>query len=180
VIYWARHCQTAGQEPEAPLTPEGHQQARRLAKIIQEFGIERVVSSPYLRAIQSIQPFAELSGCNIETNARLAERVLSPAPVPNWRDALRKSFEDQDYCLPGGETARTAADRAELVFNELMLQRLTTVIVSHGNLTALLLTRLGRAVDFEESLRLTYPDLFRIRACEAVYEITRLWHDIIM
>ena len=177
MIYWARHCQSTGQNPEAPLTQQGYQQARRLAEFIRELRIERIVSSPYLRAIQSIQPFAELSGCSIETDARLTERVLSTASVPDWRDALRKSFGDQDYTLPGGETARTAADRAELVFNECILQRRTTIIVSHGNLTALLLTRLGRAVDFEGWLRLTNPDLFRIRASGAGYEIIRLWDD---
>lgn len=123
LIYWARHCQTTGQDPEAPLTQQGHQQARRLAEFIREFGIERIVSSPYLRAIQSIQPFAELSGCNIETDARLMERVLSPAPVPDWKGALRKSFDDHDYSPPGGETARSAADRPERVFNECILLR---------------------------------------------------------
>jgi 2,3-bisphosphoglycerate-dependent phosphoglycerate mutase len=178
VIYWARHCQETGQEPDAPLTQEGHQQARRLAKFVREYGIERIVSSPYLRAIQSIQPFAKLSGCKIETDARLRERVLSPSPVPDWKDALRKSFDDQNYSLRGGETARTAGDRAEAVFNECIWRRRTTIVVSHGYLTILLLIRLGRAISFEASLRLTNPDLFRIQVSESAYEITRLWDDI--
>jgi 2,3-bisphosphoglycerate-dependent phosphoglycerate mutase len=177
MIYWARHCQTTGQDPEAPLTQQGHQQARRLAEFIREFGIERIVSSPYLRALQSIQPFAELSGCEIETDARLTERVLSRAPVQDWKDALRKSFENQNYSLPGGETGSTAADRAEAVFNECILRRRTTIVVSHGNLTALLLTRLGHAISFEASLRLTNPDLFRIEWSGCGYDIIRIWDD---
>jgi len=53
-LYLVRHCQATGQEPDAPLTPSGEHQAEQLAIFLQRFMIGRVVSSPYLRARQSV------------------------------------------------------------------------------------------------------------------------------
>jgi broad specificity phosphatase PhoE len=58
MILWIRHCSTSGQEPEAPLTDAGHHQARELTQLLMGFGIMRIVSSPYRRAVQSVEPFA--------------------------------------------------------------------------------------------------------------------------
>jgi broad specificity phosphatase PhoE len=45
-----RHCESSGQEPEAPLTSRGSDQARDLAAVLRGQLIGRVVSSPYRRS----------------------------------------------------------------------------------------------------------------------------------
>jgi phosphohistidine phosphatase SixA len=52
VLYLVRHCQATGQEPDAPLTQLGQQQALVLADWLGEAQIERIVSSPFVRAYQ--------------------------------------------------------------------------------------------------------------------------------
>jgi 2,3-bisphosphoglycerate-dependent phosphoglycerate mutase len=46
-LFLIRHCSALGQEPEAPLSSEGEQQAQELARFLAEYGITRIVSSPY-------------------------------------------------------------------------------------------------------------------------------------
>ena len=84
-------------------TGEGHLQAKQLAEQLAALPIERIISSPFTRARQSIAPLAERLGLPIATDERLAERVLAADDLPNWPAALKASFDDMDRCLAGGE-----------------------------------------------------------------------------
>ena len=174
-LYWIRHCATNGNWPEVPLTEAGERQALVLADLLAPRGIRRVISSPYRRAVQSIEPFAAQAGLTIETDERLRERVLSPVPVDDRMGLIRRTFEDHDFCVEGGETGRSAADRAEAVVREAIASREDVALVSHRTLTALILDRLGRRFTFDDWPSLTTPDVYRIRVIDGAIEIDRLW-----
>ena len=57
-----RHCQSAGQEPDAALTEIGQKQAEALARFLSYYPIDVIASSSYTRARQSIEPFAVTVG----------------------------------------------------------------------------------------------------------------------
>src|SRR5215216_3638865 len=139
-LYLVRHCQGAGQEPDAPLTAIGREQAEHLADVLQGRGIARIVSSSYARAGQTVEPLARRLGLSVETDERLIERVLSPEPLGDWRDRLRAAWEDHDLALPGGESSRAATRRGLAALAEILADgRQPAVVVTHGNLLALLL-----------------------------------------
>src|SRR6187399_1117978 len=98
-IVLMRHAAASGQQAEAPLTAEGRQQASALADVLLSLGSQRLIASPFRRAIESVEPFARRSGLTIETDQRLVERVLSARGLSDWRDHLRRSFDDLDYRL---------------------------------------------------------------------------------
>ena len=58
-----------------PLTPQGWQQADALAWLLAEAPFDRLVSSPYVRCVQTLEPLATLRGMTVETSAALAERA---------------------------------------------------------------------------------------------------------
>src|SRR5690606_39892183 len=60
-IFVVRHCKAAGQHPEAKLTRQGINQALSLVSFFSNYDIDRIISSPYTRAIQSITPYGERS-----------------------------------------------------------------------------------------------------------------------
>jgi 2,3-bisphosphoglycerate-dependent phosphoglycerate mutase len=166
LLYLVRHCQSSGQEPDAPLTPLGHQQAERLAETLRPRGIARIVSSPYLRACQSIEPLARHLGLAVETDDRLIERVLSTEPLDDWRERLRAAWDDHDLALPGGESSRQATRRGRAALEEILADgRRPTVVVSHGNLLSLLLHAFDGRPGFTTWEQLTNPDVF-----EVIYE----------
>jgi len=164
-ILLVRHCKSAGQEPEAPLTPEGRGQAERLAVFFGGMRVERIVSSPFERAVASIRPFAERAGLAIETDARLAERVLSAEPLPDWMDRLKASFGDVDLRLPGGETSREATERGMAVIGECLRRpEEATIVVTHGNMLALILKACNGRYGYEDWKKLANPDVFELLA----------------
>lgn len=176
ILYLIRHCQTTGQEPDARLTAEGQRQAEELARRLSGVGIERVVSSPFARAVQSAEPLARRLGLTIETDPRLRERVLSDRPLPDWRERLRASFADPDLCLDGGESGRAATARgAAAIADALRHPAGTTALVSHGNLLAQILRHLDDRYGFEEYLALTNPDVFRVEVRAGLSEVRRWW-----
>ena len=187
VVFLVRHCQSTGQAPDAPLTDLGHQQAVRLANALADAGIRRIVSSPYIRARQSIEPLADRLGLTVETDERLIERVLAGASLTDWREWIRASFDDLDVALPGGESSHVAMTRAASMLADVLQQDLLpAVVVSHGNLLASLLHHLDGRPGFEAWSALSNPDVFGVSlpddsvldaapASAVSWTIERLW-----
>lgn len=62
-----------GDDRLRPLDDEGYDQAIALPGALAGRGIARVVSSPYLRCIESVEPLAAALGLTVELDTRLAE-----------------------------------------------------------------------------------------------------------
>jgi 2,3-bisphosphoglycerate-dependent phosphoglycerate mutase len=164
VLYPVRHCQATGQEPDAPLTEIGQQQAIALANWLGEVPIGHIISSPFTRAVQSITPLSKRLGLVFERDKRLVERVLSPVPLANWRESLAKTFVDLDVSFKGGESSRTAMMRGVAVVDQAIQQTTSPVIiVTHGNLMALILKHFDEQIGYAEWERLQNPDVYCIQ-----------------
>jgi 8-oxo-dGTP diphosphatase len=87
-VFLVRHADAGDREPwtapdaERPLSDKGWRQARGLARVLADASFERIMSSPYLRCVQTVEPLAKARGIDIELDDRLAEG--SP-----WREALK-------------------------------------------------------------------------------------------
>lgn len=115
-LYVVRHAKAEGQEPAAKLTIEGQVQAIQLKEQLKELKVGKIISSPFLRAIQTIEPFANEKGIHIEIDNRLAERVLSIHSMDDWQDRLAQTFNDHDVRFEGGESSREALARMVISF----------------------------------------------------------------
>lgn len=62
-----------GDDRDRPLTERGEHQARRLADVLEPFGPERILSSPYARCVQTVEPLAAQLALTIEPAEELAE-----------------------------------------------------------------------------------------------------------
>jgi 2,3-bisphosphoglycerate-dependent phosphoglycerate mutase len=161
-VYLVRHCLATGQVPDAPLTDEGLAQAERLAELLVPLAPDRIVSSPFRRAVQSVEPLAARLNRPIEIDDRLREKALG-TPPDDWREHLRRSFDEVDVVHEGGESTRAAMARAVAALADVVAHpAATTVIACHGNLSTLILRHLDGRAGFEEWRAMTNPDVFRI------------------
>ncbi|AZU60349.1 histidine phosphatase family protein [Neobacillus mesonae] len=178
-VYVVRHCEAAGQPSESPLTGRGIQQAKELAGFFEDVKVDRIISSPFVRAIQSIEPTAEQKGIKLETDQRLSERVLSTLDLTDWLDRLKAAFDDLDLKIEGGESSREAMNRAVSVLEDvLQCEAENTVIVSHGNLIALLLKYYQPDFGFEQWKNLSNPDVFLLKIDQNnKVSVERLWRS---
>ncbi|RPJ96607.1 histidine phosphatase family protein [Rummeliibacillus sp. TYF005] len=176
-IYVVRHCRADGQEVEALLTKEGKEQAENLALFFKDKNIQRVISSPMTRAIQTIEPFTNKTNLNIQVDERLSERILSIENYPDWMEKLKQTFDNIDLKFKGGESSREASERIFNVINEVKdSDTENTIIVSHGNIITLLLKKLNQEVSFEDWKKVTNPDVFLLEYSEGEWCYKRVWN----
>ncbi|HEU5224975.1 MAG TPA: NUDIX hydrolase [Actinomycetota bacterium] len=78
-VYVVRHAKAgvraawSGPDEERPLTQRGRKQARRLVERFQGLDIQRILSSPFLRCVQTVQPLGEARGLAVEATPELRE-----------------------------------------------------------------------------------------------------------
>jgi broad specificity phosphatase PhoE len=173
-IYIARHGETtwnaAGRYQgrlDTPLSPLGHAQAKALAGALAPKHVERIISSPLSRCIETAMPLSEQIGVPIETDpllleiahgtwqGRYREEIASTEPdlFRTWREhPERVKFE-------GGESLADVAARWK-AFVERFDPRVNTLIVTHDIMVRLaVLERTGRPM----------TELRHVRALNAAY-----------
>jgi phosphohistidine phosphatase SixA len=78
-VYLVRHAKAGDRDPGddddhlRPLTKSGHEQAQALVERLEQYPIRRILSSPYVRCIQTVEPLAKRLGLRVETTDELAE-----------------------------------------------------------------------------------------------------------
>lgn len=175
-----RHCQATGQQPTAPLTKTGQQQAEALATFLRDYPIDHITTSQYLRAQQTIQPFVHQTGLQVHIDPRLNERTLSNKPLENWQEIVRDSFDDHDLHAPGGESANQVLKRAWSALNEILSQdHDLPIVVTHGNLLALVLHSLDPSFAYEGWKSLSNPDAFMVQETRSgQFEFEPIWRNL--
>lgn len=158
-----RHCESAGQAPDAALTATGRRQADALARFLADYPIDRIASSSYARARQTVEPYAAGAGLTVHEDDRLIEQTLGSPPVESWRQVLRDSFNDPDFRLPGGESGRDVLSRGWQALGELLGggHRLP-VAVTHGRFLSVILNSLDDRFGYDAWQALSNPDVFAL------------------
>jgi phosphohistidine phosphatase SixA len=85
-----------GDDRLRPLDPRGRRQAAKLVAPLLELGVKRVISSPYVRCVQTVEPLAEALGVEVELDDRLAEGAGRTAALE-----LLENVEDAVACTHG-------------------------------------------------------------------------------
>ena len=62
-----------GHDRLRPLDAEGRRQAQELVELADGLEVRRIVSSPFARCIETVEPLAEAHGLSVEVDERLAE-----------------------------------------------------------------------------------------------------------
>ncbi|WP_026689636.1 histidine phosphatase family protein [Alteribacter aurantiacus] len=160
-IYLVRHCEATGQEPKAILTEVGKKQASALAEYFTYRNVKTIISSPWTRAVKTIEPLARQKKVSIKTDERLQERILSSEDLIDWYEKLGETFKDYDLSFSGGESSRIAQKRVvKALQSAIDSHEEPIVVVTHGNLLTLLLNHYDKKYGFKEWEELRNPDVF--------------------
>ena len=171
-IYLLRHAESAPSEPIAeadwPLSDTGQAQARiwadRLWALFAGAAPPRVISSPYRRAIDTVQPLCDRMRLKVSLEPDLRERVGGHADGIGFDFPMRRAWEDFDFALPGGESNRVCQTRVVDC-----VRRLATgpdgvlLLSSHGLAITLFLNHVEPSFDLADWRAMRNPDLFKVR-----------------
>ncbi len=176
LLYLVRHAESAPSrevaEPHWPLSPRGVLQANELVSTLLPLGISQVVSSPYRRAMATLEPFAATTGTTIQIEPDLRERKLTHAPAADWQRLLERAWREPAHAEPDAESNIDCQERvlACLTRTAKRLEGHVIVAASHGNAIALMLNSIDPGFGYEQWRAMKNPDCFTLR-----YE-QRRWH----
>ncbi|WFR61621.1 histidine phosphatase family protein [Paenibacillus amylolyticus] len=183
-LYFVRHAESryvAGQERVRGLTEQGHQDAGTVACLLQAEQIQLFYSSPYRRAVDTIQILADRSGRIVVTEEDLRERELSSSDVKheNFREAKQRLYRDPTYAYPGGESGEQARSRAIAVIERILDKHSghEVVIGTHGDVMTLILQHYDSSYGYEFWESTTMPDIYKLEfdGTHKLVQVTRLW-----
>ncbi|MFI4934694.1 MAG: histidine phosphatase family protein [Caulobacterales bacterium] len=167
-IVFVRHAQSAPDpnlpERDWPLSALGHSQAQALAPVLAELGVNALASSPYLRAVETLRPFAEVAGLPIHVDDDLRERNLGgwisdPAEVDA---AVKQMHADLSFSLEGGESGHACLERFHAAVGRVARAHpeARLAIGSHGGVLSHLLAQHHDDLEGEFWRRIRNPHLF--------------------
>jgi len=184
IVYMVRHAESPyipGEERSRGLSEKGRADAARVTEMLACEPVDAVVSSPYARAIQTVEGVAAAKNLEIEVCEDLRERRFADYDIPDedfW-PSVKKMFADPDFALPGGESNRAARSRAVKAL-EAFLEAYAGkrfVIGTHGNIMTLMLGQYDDRYGFEFLLQTTKPDIYKLEfdGNRRLVSVERLW-----
>ncbi|AAU18681.1 MULTISPECIES: histidine phosphatase family protein [Bacillus] len=166
IIYFVRHAHSTytKEERERPLSEKGHLDAENVTHLLKDKHIDVVISSPYKRAIQTVQGIANTYHVSIEIEEDLRERLLSSEPVADFNDAIENVWEDWSFAYEGGESNDVAQRRAVICMQNILkkYEDKNIVIGTHGNIMVLLMNYFDSKYDFQFWKTLHMPDVYKL------------------
>jgi 2,3-bisphosphoglycerate-dependent phosphoglycerate mutase len=142
-----------------------------LARRLGETPVGAIYSSPFRRAIETIEPLAWACGLDAVLVDDLRERTLVVPPGASFEDALAAAWGSPDVGVGGSESNRAAAARGRRVVEDAVARHAgeRVVLSTHGNLLALVLNAFDPAFGIEGWRALTFPDAWRLTFRDGVF-----------
>jgi 2,3-bisphosphoglycerate-dependent phosphoglycerate mutase len=166
-IYLVRHAEVdyIPDEYSRPLSEKGNNDALKLTELFKEYDVSRVISSPYLRAINTIRGIAEDRGITIEIIYDFRERKIANYPIEDFISFTRQQWNNFNYCLETGENLNEVQARGIDALKSI-LERYNEediVIGTHGTILGVILNFFNKRYDYDFWKSMKMPDIFKLQ-----------------
>ncbi|WP_152400523.1 histidine phosphatase family protein [Paenibacillus cellulositrophicus] len=173
-----------GSERTRGLTDKGKLDAIRITEVLMNEGIDTFVSSPYSRAMLTIEDLARSQGKEIIVYEDLKELVFLDedqiVPEQDLMPTVRRMFPEPDFSLPGGESLRNCQRRVIAIFKDILNQYNghKVVVGTHGLVMTLMMEYFDPQYNLEFLLGTSKPDIYKMEFDEGMFRgADRLWKD---
>lgn len=148
-----------------PLTPEGLRQAQELVRDLVAPTPVAVWGSPYLRAVQTVQPTASALGLAVQTLWDLREWDDGLGFTMDWKRHYTASWADPSLVRPDGESLDQLTERAVAAVRALVgtYPGQRVLVGSHGTFVTRALRGFGVPVDVAFWATMPMPAVYRLR-----------------
>lgn len=179
-IYLVRHAHSTYTPDEygRELSQKGREDRERLTNVMKNVRIDAVLSSPYMRAVQTVQGIADDNELEIQLIEEFKERMLAQEPVNDFDEAIETVWRDETVHLPGGESNEVARLRGVQAFKEVLktYQGKSVAIGTHGNLMVLMMSYYNSQYDVSFWRELDMPDVYQLTFVDdTLRSVHRIW-----
>ena len=160
------------------MSERGFTDANTVTELLKGENIDRVFSSPFKRAIQTVEGIAKYVNKEVELIEDFKERLLAEKPVQDFSVAITKVWEDYDFSWKGGESNKIAQKRGVNATLQVLENNTgkNVVIGTHGNIMVLIMNHFDRKYGFEFWKQLEMPDIYKLSFDgKKLVHVRRIW-----
>ena len=158
-VYFIRHAEPNYQnhnDLQRELTEKGLRDRELVTKYLSDKAIDAVLSSPYVRAVDTVKDVADRQGLPIETDMRFRERKVDSVWIEDFDAFCRRQWSDFSYKLTDGETLGEVQERNIAALRD-VLDRYSgrnIVIGSHGTALSTVIHTFDPSFGYEDFERI--------------------------
>ena len=109
IVYFVRHAQPnidIHNDAVRPLSVKGLEDRKKLVLYFKQKKIDVAYSSPFKRAIETIDPIVKDKRISCLIDENLRERKIGNEWITNFNDYCKKQWENFEYQLTNGESLK--------------------------------------------------------------------------
>ncbi|CEO22333.1 histidine phosphatase family protein [Paraclostridium sordellii] len=152
-IYFVRHAKpdfSVHDDLTRPLTDKGIIDSKNICEFLKEKSINKIYSSPYKRAIDTIKELAQNLNIKIEVVDDFRERKISNIWIEDFNKFSKSQWENFEYKLNDGESLNEVQSRnikaLHKILNENSNQNI--VIGTHGTALSTIINYYDKTFDY--------------------------------
>lgn len=133
-VFLIRHGDKERKPGDPVLTELGKKQAFESGVFLEQFEIDKIISSPLTRTIQTTEEIDKTLKLNYSIDKRLFERMIWPSYNVEKADLMKdwiKATHNRHFKSKFGDSSYETGERVATVIEELP-ENSTTLLVSHG------------------------------------------------
>jgi 2,3-bisphosphoglycerate-dependent phosphoglycerate mutase len=168
-IYLVRHAHSeysSGHEETRTLSERGRIDALAVTELLLKERIQVVCSSPYVRAIQTVEDIANVLRVPIDLDERFRERNFAECNyvVEDRLDAMERGFIEPDFAFPGGESNRDVERRGISAMNGVLQEHSgkRVAVGIHGGIMTVIMRHYDPRFDSDFLRHLPKPDIYKL------------------
>ena len=159
-VFFVRHAEPNydnHDDRSRELSPRGMEDRKKVTSFLADKNIDIVISSPFKRAVDTVQDFADKNGLPVEIVEDFRERKVDSGWIEDFASFSKKQWSDFSFKLSDGECLKEVQDRNISALNNVLKQYSgkNIVVGSHG-------TALSTIINFYDK-SFGYDDFERIR-----------------
>nr|WP_285816571.1 histidine phosphatase family protein [Lactobacillus taiwanensis] len=160
IVYFVRHAQPnidIYNDAMRPLSVKGLEDRKKLVLYFKQKKIDVAYSSPFKRAIETIDPIVKDKQISCLIDENLRERKIGNEWITNFNDYCKKQWENFEYHLSNGESLKKVQYRNIKALENIIEKNLnkTIIVGSHG-------TAIGTIINYYDS-SFTYEKFIKIQ-----------------
>lgn len=185
-IYFVRHAHSIfslENEETRELSEKGWEDAEKITEILVKEDIDHIVSSSYVRAIQTVEGLSKHIHKKIEVDTRFRERDLAARDYhfDNHLEAVKYVFDHPEFKYPGGESNKEVQERGISGLRDLVstYKGKRVAIGIHGNIMTCTLSYFDEKYDVDFWHKTTKPDIYKL-TIDSEFKLVgfkRLWEQ---
>ncbi|MGN7356234.1 histidine phosphatase family protein [Paenibacillus sp. SAF-054] len=185
ILYLVRHADSAytpGRERERGLSDQGFEDVHRVQELLRNEEMDAFYSSPYRRAVQTVNEAALAAGKQLVLVEDLRERSLAEEHFcvkgEHFQDMKKRLYDNFDDAYPGGESSAEAQRRGVQAILGILDRHAghQVVVGTHGDIMTLILNHFDRSYGYDFWRSTSMPDIYKLEfEAQQLKRVTRCW-----